>query len=112
MNGLDYFTFFIFGVIGTAGVIAFVILGGMPGKIARERHHPQSEAINVAGWLGVITMGVLWPFALIWAYTNQSPASSSATGGEAVGGIQELKSEIAELRSQLEKTTGTEKSGS
>ncbi len=28
------------------------------------------EAIRVAGWLGLLTLGLLWPFALIWAFTK------------------------------------------
>ena len=50
-------------------VLAFV-LGSLPGKIADGRGHPQADAIRVAGWLGLLTMGLLWPFALIWAYTT------------------------------------------
>ncbi len=61
-----------------AGVVV-VILGTLPGKIATRRHHPQAEAINVASWLGIITLGVLWPFALIWAYIRprEQPAGTS-----------------------------------
>jgi hypothetical protein len=39
----------------------------MPGKIAAQRKHPQAEAINVAGWLGLLT-GIVWILAMIWAY--------------------------------------------
>ena len=46
------------------------MLGELPGKIAAQREHPQAEAIRVAGWLGLITLGVLWPFALIWAFVQ------------------------------------------
>jgi hypothetical protein len=49
----------------------------LPGKIARKRNHPQAEAISVAGWLGLLmTMGFLWAFAVVWAYTR--PASQTA----------------------------------
>jgi hypothetical protein len=41
-----------------------------PGKIAQQRNHPQADAINVCGWWGAITMGILSPLAFIWAYTN------------------------------------------
>ena len=48
----------------------------LPGKIARKRNHPQAEAISVAGWLGLLmTMGFLWAFAVVWAYTR--PASQT-----------------------------------
>ncbi len=43
----------------------------LPGKIARKRNHPQAEAISVAGWLGLLmTMGLVWMLAVIWAYTR------------------------------------------
>lgn len=60
-----------------AGVVV-VILGTLPGKIATRRNHPQAEAINVASWLGIITLGLLWPFALIWAYIRPREPSALA----------------------------------
>ncbi len=60
-----------------AGVVV-VILGTLPGKIAKRRHHPQSEAINVASWLSIITLG-LWPLVLIWAYIRPGEPSAVAT---------------------------------
>jgi len=47
----------------------------MPGRIARERHHPQADAISVCGWWGLVTLGILLPLAYIWAYTRVDPAS-------------------------------------
>jgi len=70
MTGLDVFALIVLIVLISAVVGIWVILGMMPGKIARTRNHPQAEAINVCGWWGVITMGILLPLAFIWAYTN------------------------------------------
>jgi hypothetical protein len=70
MTGLDYFTFVVLAVLIAAGVVLAIVLGSLPGKIAEGRGHPQADAIRVAGWLGLLTMGLLWPFALIWAYTR------------------------------------------
>ena len=56
-------------LVALIGVIV-AFLGMLPGKIAKGRNHPQAEAINVASWLGIITLGVLWPFALIWAWSS------------------------------------------
>ncbi len=67
---LDFFTFIVLIVSVAAGVWLAVKLGGLPGKIARERQHPQAEAINVCGWLGLITLGLAWPIALVWAFTK------------------------------------------
>lgn len=52
-------------------------LGELPGKIATKRHHPQADAINVCGWFGVLTMGLLWPLAIIWAYTKPDNSMDS-----------------------------------
>ena len=70
MTGLNVFALIVLIVLIAAVVGVWVILGMTPGKIARKRNHPQAEAINVCGWWGVITMGILLPLAFIWAYTN------------------------------------------
>jgi hypothetical protein len=70
MTILDVFALIVLIVLVAAAVGTWIILGMLPGKIARQRNHPQAEAINVCGWWGVITMGVLLPLAFIWAYTN------------------------------------------
>jgi hypothetical protein len=64
---LDIFAFVVFGVLLAVAVIIVVSLGSLPGQIARKRDHPQATAITVAGWLGLATLGVLWPLALICA---------------------------------------------
>ena len=70
MTALDIFALIVLIVLAAAVIAIWVILGMMPGRIARERNHPQAEAINVCGWWGVITMGLLLPLAWIWAYTK------------------------------------------
>jgi len=70
MTALDIFALIVLVVLAAAVVAVWAILGMMPGRIARERNHPQADAINVCGWWGVITMGLLLPVAWIWAYTN------------------------------------------
>jgi len=70
MTGLDIFALIILLVLLALIVAVWVALGMLPGKIAKSRNHPQAEAINVCGWWGVITMGILLPVAFIWAYTK------------------------------------------
>jgi len=65
---LDVFAFVVIGVLFLVVVVAVVALGSLPGNIARRRGHPQADAITVAGWLGIATLGVLWPIAFIWAF--------------------------------------------
>ena len=67
---LDYFALLVLLVLIASVVGIWIVVGMMPGRIARARNHPQAEAINVCGWWGVLTMGILCPVAFIWAYTN------------------------------------------
>lgn len=48
----------------------FVKLAALPGQTATERGHPQAEAINVLGWVGLLVGVVPWLIALVWAYTK------------------------------------------
>lgn len=70
MTGLDIFALIVLIVLIVTGLAAWAMLGMFPGKIARERNHPQADAISACGWWGAITMGILSPIAFIWAYTN------------------------------------------
>ena len=51
----------------------YVVVAAIPGKTAAERGHPQAEAINVLGWIGLLLGVAPWLVALVWAYTK--PAS-------------------------------------
>ena len=42
----------------------------IPGETAHKRGHPQAEAINVLGWVGLLFGAVPWVVALVWAYTK------------------------------------------
>lgn len=81
IDAFDLIAFAVFAVLIAVFVIVVVLLGSLPGRIARQRGHPQAAAVNVASWLGVATLGLLWPLALIWAFLNPRPAV--APGGSA-----------------------------
>lgn len=59
------------------GIWIFVKLAALPGQKAVERGHPQAEAINVLGWVGLLLGIAPWLVALVWAYTvpSTSPVS-------------------------------------
>jgi hypothetical protein len=65
-------------VVGFAILVALVlliiwlytVLAKMPGETARERDHPQADAINVLGWIGLLLGIAPWLVALVWAYTR------------------------------------------
>ena len=100
MTGLDVFTFVVMFVLLTALAILIKILGALPGNIARSRAHPQADAINVCGWLGIVTLGLLWPVALIWAYTRLPGTPDQDTDSRQ--SVKALKQTIAELSQRLE----------
>jgi len=58
-------------VIVTLLIVCVILLGGLPGHIARKRGHPSADAVAVAGWLGIFTFGIIWLIALIWAHTGE-----------------------------------------
>jgi hypothetical protein len=77
MDIFDILAFIVFGVLIAIAVFVVVTLGQLPGQIARKRGHPQAAAISVAGWIGVATLGFLWPVALIWAFLTPVPIKST-----------------------------------
>jgi hypothetical protein len=76
IDTFDLMAFAVFAVLLAAVVVIVVMLGSLPGSIARKRGHPQAAAINVASWLGIATLGLLWPLALIWAFLKPAGAVS------------------------------------
>jgi hypothetical protein len=72
---LHWFTLVILCVLPVIGAIVLYKLGGLPGSIAAARGHPQAAAINVCGWMGLVTI-VLWPLAMVWAHTSPHGAST------------------------------------
>ena len=89
---LDIFALIVMGVIVAAIIWLVVVLGPLPGKIARDRGHPQADAIYVLGWIGIVTLGVAWLVALVWAYTK--PFTDVALEAR----IHELEDELRQIR--------------
>ena len=104
---LDVFTFLVMFMIVAATIFLLLKLGGLPGKIARDRNHPQADAIRVCGWLGLATLGLLWPIALIWSFTKpsviSSPPGQASQEGKLFAQIAELQAKVSELESGLER---------
>jgi hypothetical protein len=65
VGALDAIAFLAFAVLIGVTLVIIVFLGQLPGRIARQRGHPQAAAINVTGWLGLATLGLLWPMVPI-----------------------------------------------
>lgn len=57
------------------GIWVYVELAGLPGKKARERGHPQADAISVLAWIGLLLGVVPWVLALVWAHMKPLAAA-------------------------------------
>lgn len=60
----------------------YMTIAAIPGQKARERGHPQMEAINVLGWLGLLLGVAPWLVALVWAYTKPPFAGQAHVDGK------------------------------
>ena len=103
MSGIDIFAWLVLLVIIASFVVVFVVLGMLPAKIARQRQHPQLQAISVASWLALICGFAAWPFVLVWSYLRPVARPLDQAEGEAARRrIAELEARIAELESAKE----------
>ena len=87
---LDIFALVVIAILLALVIWLVVLLGNMPGDIARKRQHPQADAISALGWIGLITMGVGWFVAMVWAYYKPGAAEA------------DLNKRIEDLESKLE----------
>jgi hypothetical protein len=82
MELIDVMTLVIILIV-VASTVAFVLwLASVPGKVARARGHAQADAVNVAGWLSLLTALTTWPLAMVWAYCR--PVAVRVADGELV----------------------------
>ena len=84
---LDIFALVVIAVLIAAVILLVVKMGPLPGKIAKERGHPQADAITTLGWIGVITLGLAWPLALVWAYMR-SPETQITILSDRIAALQ------------------------
>lgn len=67
---LEIFALIVLGVLVTAAIWLVVVIGNIPGNMARAADHPQAEAISILAWVGLLTLGLGWFIALVWAKTR------------------------------------------
>jgi uncharacterized protein DUF3302 len=95
MDALDIFALLVITILLAAVIWLVVLLGSLPGSIANRRGHPQAEAIQALGWIGIITLGIGWFVAIVWAYTN--PAGKSSTEPALDARVEALEGQLAQL---------------
>jgi heme/copper-type cytochrome/quinol oxidase subunit 1 len=93
---IDIFALIVIGILLGFVIWLVVKLGPLPGRIARGRGHPQADAVNVLSWIGVITLGIAWPFALVWAHLRPSGQQDDDLGQR----VTALESELAALKNR------------
>lgn len=52
---LEIFALIVLGVLVAAAIWLVVLIGNIPGNMARAAEHPQAEAISMLAWLGYLT---------------------------------------------------------
>ena len=92
---LDIFALVVIAILLAVVIWLVVLLGNMPGDIARKRQHPQAEAISALGWIGLITMGLGWFIAIVWAYYKPGTADADISKR-----IEDLESKLKALQTE------------
>ncbi len=69
MGVLDVVSLAILAILILGAVFLILIVAAIPGVLAKKRHSPWAEAINVAGWVGVL-LPPIWMLALIAAFVR------------------------------------------
>jgi hypothetical protein len=64
----DYLTFATLFLSVGAGIVIWLFLAGLPGRIALARKHPEAEAVKYLGYAGLLPTVYPWMQALIWAF--------------------------------------------
>ena len=77
MDFLDVFSLLILLglLLGAVGLV--LLLAYTPGAIARKRHSPWAEAINIAGWVGILVFPI-WIVALSAAFIRPRTGEGAA----------------------------------
>ena len=93
---LDIFALLVIALLVGVVIWLVVLLGNMPGEIARKRNHPQAEAITALGWIGIITLGASWLVAIVWAY--YIPAGNGIPDSKLIQKVESLEKQLQQMQ--------------
>lgn len=107
---LDYFALFLVIFVAIVMFYGIIVIHDIPYEIAEKRDHPHQDALHVAGWISLFTLHVIWPFLWIWAtiykpgvgWGFKTKQTAEAAPPNLQAEIQQLRSELAEIKSSLE----------
>lgn len=74
---LDIFALVVICVIVALAIWLIIKIASFPGEQAKKNNHPQVQAVNTLAWLGLLTLGVLWVAALVWAHIKYQEQTSN-----------------------------------
>lgn len=106
MTFLDVFSLFVLLVIILLVVGFLLLLAWLPGDIARKRHSPWAEPINVAGWIGILLFPI-WMLALIAAFVRPAKgegaeiAISQKEAADLAADLHSISNRIVKLESEI-----------
>ena len=89
---LEVFALIVLFVLCAAAIWLLVIVGNIPVNMARAANHPQVEAISILAWVGLLTLGIGWFVALVWA--SVKPIAPGPALEQRLG---ELEAKVAQL---------------
>lgn len=92
---LEIFALIVLGVLCAAGIWLIVLIGNIPGNMARAADHPQEKAISILAWLGLLTLGIGWGLALVWANTRPIVATDVLEKR-----LRELEEKVGQMEAQ------------
>ena len=91
----DYATFATAAAAGSAVMLTYIWIAGLPGRIAIARKHPDAEAVKLMGWAGLLPTVLPWIQAFIWAFKPTDIVDIRRFPGEEARAIDE---DIARLK--------------
>ena len=92
---LEVFALVVLMVLIAVTIWLIVLIGNIPGNMARAANHPQAEAINMLAWIGLLTLGFGWFIALVWAKTTPMTPS-----GKLEQRVEELEARLQQMETQ------------
>lgn len=111
---LDYIAL---GILIFVGIIIFygiIAIHDIPYEIAKKRNHPQQDALNVAGWVSLFTLHVIWPFLWIWATLYREDRgwgfnNQSSNRSETIAEVELLRQQVSQLQQRVDSLDEQEK---
>lgn len=66
----DWIAIMVLIIVPVVVIVVFWLVHVLPERLAEQRHHPQTAAIQTLCLLSLVFGGLLWPLAWLWAFTK------------------------------------------